>query len=248
MGNMISDFFGKKQPGSVGGSIQRKVEPVTGMNLSKAPENPYLAARREWNERYGSYIAQKKTWQMTAMASMALSAVLAVCLVSVASQSTVQPFIVQVDKLGEAVAVAPAQAAKVADERIIRFQLAQFITNARSITPDPIVQKRWLDQIYAITSPASNQYLNDYFKKSDPFEKAKASMVAVEIQSALPLSGTTWQVNWTETARGLNGSVEGMTRWQAIVTVKNFTPTTPQQIIANPTGVVVDQLAWTQQL
>jgi type IV secretory pathway TrbF-like protein len=27
-------------------------------------ENPYVAAKREWNERYGSYIHQARMWQI----------------------------------------------------------------------------------------------------------------------------------------------------------------------------------------
>ena len=41
------------------------------------PENPhsavYLAARREWNERYGSYIAQANAWRLTALASLGVA-------------------------------------------------------------------------------------------------------------------------------------------------------------------------------
>jgi type IV secretory pathway TrbF-like protein len=236
-------MFNKKN--LAGGS---KTEPILGMKIPKNTENPYLSARREWNERYGSYISQKRTWQLTAIAAMALSGLLGVSLVTVASQSKVQPFIVQVDKLGQAVAVSPAEKAQVPDERIVRFQLAEFIKNARSVTPDALVMKRWLDDAYSIVAPNASQYLNDYYRKEDPFQTARQSMVVVEIVSAQPLSQNTWQVNWTETRRGLNGSIEGMTRWQAIVTVKNFVPTTPQQIVANPTGVVIDQLNWTQQL
>ena len=32
-------------------------------------ENPYVAAKREWNERYGSYIHQARMWQIMAFLS-----------------------------------------------------------------------------------------------------------------------------------------------------------------------------------
>jgi len=70
----------------------------------------------------------------------------------------------------------------------------------------------------------------------------------VDIQTALPLSKDTWQIQWTETKRGLNGQTDSITRWQAVLNISIFTPTTPQQIVANPTGVVIDQINWTQQL
>jgi len=238
MSNMISDFFkGKPEAGTQAKGSGKA-----------AVETPYLAARREWNERYGDYIARARTWQIVAVCALGLSGVLGLSLAQIAGQAKVQPFVVEVDKLGEAVAVKPADAAGIPDERIIRFQLANFITNARSVTPDPIVQKRWLDGVYAISTSSAQAFLNDYYKKADPFNVARTSMVAVDIQTALPLSKTTWQVNWTETRRGLNGLVEGSTRWQAVLTINVFPPTTAGQIVANPTGVVVDQVTWTQQL
>lgn len=246
MGSIISDMFSKKRSVERRGAI---IEPVTGLTVpaGQALESPYVAGRREWNERYGSYIARTRTWQLVAFASMALSAVLGTALAYNASQSKVQPFIVQVDKLGEAIAVAPAEAVGLPEQRIVRFQLANFITNARSVTPDPIVQKRWLDGVYAISTPSAATFLNDFYRKSDPFKRGQANLVAVEISTALPLSPNSWQIQWTETTRGLNGSVEGTTRWQAILNISTFAPSTPQQIIANPTGVVVEQINWTQQ-
>lgn len=239
MSNMISDFFkGKPTAGTPAGKASAKGQ----------GENPYLYARREWNERYGDYIARARTWQIVAVCAMGLSGVLGLSLVNLAGQAKVQPFVVEVDKLGEAVAVRPADKAQTPDERIIRFQMANFITNTRSVTPDPIVQKRWLDGVYAVASPAAASFLNDYYKKNDPFNTARTSMVAVDIISALPLSKNTWQVQWSETRRGLNGLVEGTSRWQAVLTINVFPPTTPQQVVTNPTGVVVDQISWTQQL
>lgn len=254
MGSIITDLIGKKKSKAENSKEPNptgpRIEPVTGLQeQSGSPlESPYVAGRREWNERYGSYISRARTWQMVAFASMGLSAVLGTALTYNASQSKVQPFIVQVDKLGEAIAVSPAEAVGLPEQRIVRFQLANFITNARSVTPDPIVQKRWLDGVYAISTSSAAAFLNDYYRKADPFQRGRTQLVAVEIASALPLSPKSWQMQWTETTRSMNGSVEGTTRWQAILNITTFAPNTPQQIIANPTGVVVEQINWTQQL
>lgn len=249
MGSMISDWMEKRRAKKGGGAGKARMEPVTGLQVpGQALESPYVAGRREWNERYGSYIARARTWQIVALASMGLSAVLAYNLVDLAKASKVKPYVVEVDKLGQAVAVKPAEEASTPDQRIIRFQLANFITNARSITPDRVVQKRWLDGVYAVSSPSAATFLNEYYKSHDPFEKGRTSLVSVEINTALPLSNNSWQIQWTETSRGLNGLVEGTTRWQAILNINVFPPTTPQQIVANPTGIVIDQISWTQQL
>lgn len=247
MASLFSDW--KNRRASKGAPSKTRVDAMTGLDIpASGLESPYLSGRREWNERYGSYIAHARTWQIVAVCSMGLSAVLAFSLVNVANQAKVQPFVVQVDKLGEAVAVRPADVAYIADERIVRFQVANFIKNARSITPDRVVQKRWLDSVYAVSSPSGATFLNDYYRQNDPFEKGKTSLVSVDNLTALPLSDKTWQVTWTETTRGLNGLVEGVARYQAILTLSVFPPTTAEQIIANPTGIVFDTISWTSQM
>ncbi len=71
-------------------------------------DNPYLSGRREWNERYGDYIARARSWRCAAFAALAVSLVLATGLVWQGVQRRVAPYVVEVDKLGVAVAVAPA--------------------------------------------------------------------------------------------------------------------------------------------
>ncbi|WP_276709048.1 VirB8/TrbF family protein [Thiomonas arsenitoxydans] len=40
-----------------------------------AEANPYLNARREWDERYGDALARAKTWRLAAFASLAVAAI-----------------------------------------------------------------------------------------------------------------------------------------------------------------------------
>ena len=83
-----------------------------------AAENPYLSARREWNERYGDYIARARNWRRAAFAALAVSLVLAIGVAWQAAQSKVVPYVVEVDKLGDAVAVGRADRAAPADSRV----------------------------------------------------------------------------------------------------------------------------------
>ena len=67
--------------------------------------NPYLAGRREWNERYGDYIARARSWRAVAILALLIAVIASAGLVHVASQSRIVPYIVRVDKLGAAAAV-----------------------------------------------------------------------------------------------------------------------------------------------
>jgi type IV secretory pathway TrbF-like protein len=218
------------------------------MTSADSKSNPYLDGRREWNERYGSYIAQKRVWQVTAIVSIAVNGVLTGGLVYQSSQSRVQPFIVEVDKLGQAVAVAPAEQITTYDERVVRAQLGNLVSFSRSVTPDHVVQKKWLAKVYAMLSPQAMEQMNEYYRAHDPFQASKTQKVTVEVISALPISKDTWQLQWDETRRSLDGHLDGRTRWQAIFEITFVRPTSPKAIMENPTGMIIKSFSWTQQL
>ena len=37
------------------------------------PDNPYLAARQEWTERYGSYVRAASAWRLVGIVSLSLA-------------------------------------------------------------------------------------------------------------------------------------------------------------------------------
>lgn len=45
------------------------------MAVNRTPENPYLAARQEWTERYGSYVKAAAAWRVVGILSLALALV-----------------------------------------------------------------------------------------------------------------------------------------------------------------------------
>jgi type IV secretory pathway TrbF-like protein len=166
-----------------------------------ALETPYLSARREWNERYGDYIARARSWRWAAFGALALSLVLAVGVVWQGAQSKVVPYVVEVDKLGDAVAVARADRATPADVRVIKAQLAAWIVDVRSVSSDPLAQKAALSRSYAMTAATATLFLNDYYRQHSPFSQNRT--VAVSVDAVLPISTQTYQIQWSEDGRDL---------------------------------------------
>lgn len=70
--------------------------------------NAYQKAAQVWDERIGSARVQAKNWRLMAFGSLFLSAGLGFGLVWQSARGTVAPWVVQVDELGQAQAVAPA--------------------------------------------------------------------------------------------------------------------------------------------
>src|SRR5437899_7030314 len=74
-----------------------------------APETPYQKAAQVWDERIGSARVQASNWRLMAFGCLLLSSGLASALVWQSLHGTVTPWVVQVDRLGQAQAVAPAE-------------------------------------------------------------------------------------------------------------------------------------------
>ena len=113
---------------------------------------PYQRAAQVWDERIGSARVQAKNWRLMAFGSLALSLSLAGGLVWQSTHGSVVPWVVQVDKLGQAQAVAPATADYAPSDPQIAWYLAHFIEMVRSLPADPIiVRQNWL-QAYDFTT------------------------------------------------------------------------------------------------
>src|ERR1700759_5783413 len=95
-----------------GGSLRRGFlmfkRPSVRYGRTPAPETPYQKAAQVWDERIGSARVQARNWRLIAFGNLALAAGLAAALVWQATRGTIVPWVVQVDKLGEAQVVAPA--------------------------------------------------------------------------------------------------------------------------------------------
>ena len=137
-------------------------------------------------KRYGDYIARARTWRWAAFAALAVSLVLAIGVVWQGAQSKVVPYVVEVDKLGDAVAVARADRAAPVDVRVIKAQLAAWIVDVRSVSSDPLAQKAALSRSYAMTAATATLFLNDYYRQHSPFSQNRT--VAVSVDSVLPIS------------------------------------------------------------
>jgi len=207
----------------------------------------YLAARREWNERYGGYIAQANNWRLIAIAALGVAAVAVAGNVWQSSQSRVQPFVVEVDKLGDALAIRRADIASPIPVGVIRAQLARYIQDVRTVSIDVQAERAFINEAYAMVDKNSGAltFLNEHFAANDPFRRASTETATAHVESVLPLpGGKTWRVEWREETLARDGRPEFLKHWEATLTISLNPPSTEAGVLANPIGLFVEACSW----
>ena len=221
--------------------------PAVHYGKSPEPETPYQRAAQVWDDRIGSARVQAKNWRLAFFGALAISGGLAAGLVWETARGSITPWVVQVDKLGEAQVVAPATASYQPSDPQVAFQLARFIEDVRSIPADPIVVRQdWL-RAYDLTTDKGALALNDYARTNDPFALIGKVQVAIDVSSVIRASPSSFRVAWTE-RRYEDGALTATDRWSAILTIALQTPTTPDALRKNPLGVYVTAINWSKEL
>ena len=221
--------------------------PATHYGKSPQPETPYQRAAQVWDDRIGSARVQARNWRFMAFGSLALSAGLSAALVWQSANGSVVPWVVQVDRLGQAQAVAPATADYQPTDPQIAFYLARFIEQVRSIPADAIiVRQNWL-RAYDFTTQAGALALSDYARANDPFAKVGKQQVAVEVSSVIRASPSSFRIAWIE-RRYQDGALASTERWSAILTVTVQPPRDADTLRKNPLGIYVNAINWSKEL
>jgi type IV secretion system protein VirB5 len=182
-----------------------------------------------------------------AFGCLLLSGGLASGLVWQSVRGTVTPWVVQVDHVGQAQAVAPADSSFRPTDPQIAFHLARFIEDVRGLPTDGIVLRQGWLRAYDFTTDRGAAALNDYARTNDPFAEVGKFQVAVDVSSVIRASKDSFRIAWTE-RRYQDGSLIERSRWSAIVTVTLQPPRTPDAITKNPLGLFVTAINWSKEL
>ncbi|NDB70034.1 MAG: conjugal transfer protein TrbF, partial [Methylocystaceae bacterium] len=207
------------------------------------PETPFQKAAQVWDDRIGSARVQAKNWRLMAFGSLLLSMGLSAALIWQSTQGMVTPWIVQIDKLGQAQAIAPATLDYKPTDPQLAYHLARFIEEVRGIPADPVIlRNQWL-RAYDFVTDKGAIALNDYARSHDPFSSIGKQQIAIDISSVIRASPNSFRIAWTE-RHYENGNLATTERWTAILSVIVQTPHDADSLRKNPLGVYVNALNW----
>ncbi len=210
------------------------------------PVTPYQRAQQAWDDRIGSARVQARNWRLMAFGELFLVAGLSAALVWQGARGSIVPWVVQVDRLGQAQSVAPAEAAYRPTDPQIAWHLARFIEQVRAVPADPIVLRQsWL-RAYDYTTDRGAMALNDYARINDPFARVSQTQIAVEVSSVIRASGDSFRIAWVE-RRYEQGQLAATERWSAIVTLVIQPPRDAERLRKNPLGIFVHAINWSRE-
>lgn len=98
---MSSSWWRKAEAVATAGEAPGVSEPGNG--AEKRAPNPYLDARRSWNSQVDRAYSSQHTWQLMGIIGLLVGLAGVAGIAYVGSKSKFVPYVIEVDKLGEAV-------------------------------------------------------------------------------------------------------------------------------------------------
>ena len=217
-------------------------------------ENPYLSARKEYSDRYGSAVKDAARWRQISILMVLLCLAFGGTMMWLASQNKVVPYIVQVDKQGYAVAIKSAREGSIADTRVVVAALGGFFVNFKTVVTDVASQRRMVNDVYSYLAKNSSAEtsVSQYYKEHNPFiatQDKREYTVQVEIRSIVRSGGDdkSWQVLWAE-EKVDQGAIIERTEWRALVSVVVSPVRELEEVLKNPLGIFITEINMAQDI
>lgn len=213
------------------------------------PLSPYLAAR--WaRDRHVEELENKVRYlRALAFILVAVCAIAVHGVVTLARQSRIVPYIVEVDRLGQPLAYGRVEQMPPPDERLIRGELARFVDAMRTVHTDPVAQNKLIDRGYAFTRSAARTYVDAFFSvpRNNPHVLARQMIRLVSVRSVRRVAGSasTWEIQWEEYEVPVRGGQATVRAWQGTMRTAVVPPKDEQELFVNPLGLYVTDLSWT---
>jgi len=204
-------------------------------------ETPYHRAKQEFDDLIGNARVQAYHWRLAFFATVFVLCVTVLGMVYLASQSTIIPYIVEVDSSGSVRLVGKVQHVDYQPKiESIKYFLSQFVNDIRSIPADPVLLKKNFLNAYNFVTSKGRNLLNEYARQYDPFTKQKDFAISVEISNVVKMSEISYQVQWMEQTFSKNGGMVGESQFTGVFAITFSTPKDETALLKNPLGLYID--------
>ena len=204
-----------------------------------------LAERRHENT-FLRLVQQVKNWRLFGFFCLGVAAIAVCGNVYIGAQSKYIPYVVEVDKLGQTVAVKAlsGEDATMDPRKMVYREMFDLMENLRTVTTDRLANDDRIEKGLSRLDGAAATYVRTELRKAKPNDVGATKSVQVKVKTALKLAGRSWQVEWEEHSFNLNGDAIGVETWRATVQYELIPSTDVAIFQKNPMGFTVNELSW----
>jgi len=200
---------------------------------------PYQRAQAEWDGRMGSAIKQASGWRMVAFFLLLIIALLIGALLFLLKQKGDKVFVAEVTREGRVVNISSLPVQYRPTVAQYEYFITHFIELARALPLDPVVARNnWLNAYNFLTQRGAMK-LNAILREHNPLELLGKKTITVKILDINPLSGSSFEVDWSETTINANGQNEGEREFSGVFTTLIKQPASQEEILKNPLGIYI---------
>lgn len=167
-----------------------------------------------------------------------------------ATRSSLIPYVIEVDATGSARAINIAEQKKyIPNEKEIKYFLRQFVLNTRTIPMDKVVFKNnWLEA-YMFLGKSATTKMNEHMKKENIVERLGTETSIISVNSILSVadSSNTYQIRWTESIYGKDGSKKSTYGMSGIFSIEVAIPQDEKVLTINPLGIIIKDFSYSKE-
>lgn len=212
-----------------------------------SPLTPWHQAETRWERWRRDPERRAHWWKVTCVLSWLGNSVLGVGLIAVALQAKVVPYVIEVSEPGQVRKIGVVEQQHYNPNQELLKRVAQeFVENTRNVPRDGLVLGRNWEKAKAVATVPVQQMLKAYAEAADLKTLVEKNIaVLATVETVLPLSERTFQVDWQETITGRE-VVKAAYRGVFEIVVK--APATKEEQERNPLGIYIGWFNWQKKV
>lgn len=124
-------------------------------------------------------------------------------------------------------------------EQAVTYQIKDFISLYKTLSTDRDIVKKNIEKTYHLLTTNSASKYSTLIKENNPYDDFGIYTKELEFETEpLKISNDTYQVDFVQIKRTLNGSIYEKNRQRAVITIKVLTPS-EEDIKFNPLGIYI---------
>lgn len=227
-------------------NIIKKKNSTERENTKLKKEVDYDKAKEELFEFYAQQSKRVNTYKIIALLMLTLTIISTTACVYLSTRSTLVPYVVEVDKLGEAKTIRRADQIYIPREVEYRYFLRDIVSKMRAIPRDSVLYSRNFQQLSYFLTESMLQKHQDILINEDTNSLAK-QLISRDINiisfNKVPRTKNTYQIKWNEKMYSAEGVEISNSNFTGLFTVTNEQPKEIDEININPLGIIVEDFS-----